>query len=67
MNAIANLLEEAIDEKMRLIDFLRKENARLMKVNVEQINRIETLEARVKELEGDYLGGEEGGEINDAL
>ena len=59
MDAIVKIINEAIKEKLNLIDFLRAENTRLMKVNVEQINRIEALEARIKELEGDYNNNDE--------
>ena len=56
MEAMAKLINEAIDEKLRLIEFLREENRRLMQVNIEQINRIEELEARIEELEGEWQG-----------
>jgi hypothetical protein len=59
MDAIVKIINEAIEEKLHLIDFLRAENTRLTKVNVEQINRIEALEARIKELEGDYNNNDE--------
>lgn len=59
MDAIVKIINEAIEDKLNLIDFLRAENTRLMKVNVEQINRIEELEARIKELEGDYNNNNE--------
>lgn len=62
MTAIVKLINEAIDDKLNLIDFLREENARLMQVNIEQIKRIEVLEARVKELEGEYTK-EDGGDF----
>lgn len=50
MDAFLQLINEAISEKLRLIDFLREENASLT-------SRLRDAEARIYELEGDYLGG----------
>jgi hypothetical protein len=49
MDTIIAIIENAIKEKDRLIDFLRDENRSLTA-------RLRAAEARVAELEGDYLG-----------
>lgn len=56
MNAIVSLIEEAIAEKLRLIDFLREENRKLTKA-------LREAEERIKELSGDYLNETERGDF----
>ena len=62
MEAIARLFNEKIDDLYKTIEYLREVNTELTKEKFARENKIAELEARIAELEGDYLGNEDKGD-----